>query len=137
MADDLFGEIGNLFTKNTPITSETPCKNLFIINRFLSMYSDSAVEAFVVNQMSNWLPAWAAQATLIHTLPQRPKGPFIKYIGKRPKEDEKVKELIDKVQGHFKCKRIHAVQIVEVAKAAKYDLHSVFGLKTPQKRKEK
>lgn len=130
---DFFGSIQNYFTKQTPVTTDTDSKEVFIQARFLSMCSQGFDAAALYNELSGKLPKWARAVVLYWLTPAMSRAPRMNYIkGEKGKESDAYKEVIKKIVTYFKCKPIHAPQIYALLEAQKFDIYGFFGMKAPR-----
>lgn len=130
---DFFGAIQNYFTKQTPVTTDTDSKEVFIQARFLSMCSQGFYGAALYNELSGKLPKWARAVVLYWLTPAMSRAPRMSYIkADKGKESDAYKEVIKKIITYFKCKPIHAPQIYALLEAQKFDIYGFFGIKAPR-----
>lgn len=126
---NLFYELNNNFSKKSVVNTGANAANCFILARFQSMFMGSFEGAVVYNDYANGLPLWARRTFLYHLTPKMENPPFIKYVGgKKEKADNKYEMAIDKLMGHFKCKRVHAEQIYGLLEQQGANPKTIFGI---------
>lgn len=131
MANELFDQIGNYFTKSRfPKIGDAKLQsNNFIIIRYLGLHRSTLVGAIETNELSMRLPKWAIPPYLFYTIPHHGKAPFIKYPKKEKKKvDKKYKELIEKMMAHYHCAEKYAHQIFDLLTVQGIDLYKSFGI---------
>ncbi len=125
---ELFENIKNIFEKNElpPINGKS--KNLFMINRYLSMYPNTFLESTESNYYNGKIPNSFVERLLFHTVPKKVPAPFIKYIkGKKTYKIDKV--LLSKICEFFKVNEHHGIEIIEILKSKGRNPKRMFGLK--------
>jgi len=134
----MFDDINNLFTKeNLPPVYMEVQKEIFMINRFLSMLRRTFTSAQKSNLLSTKLPNRAAYLHLFHMVPAEKNPPRIPYIKKAKgvpdlgsaAEKRAKRETAEKISKHMNCSMQHAYEIVEVLIKNGHDPFLLFGIK--------
>lgn len=118
----MFDQVKNLFEKNgnMPEKIEAP----FMVNRFLSMYSKTFFISVELNKRMSRLPNWAIVSFMWINVPHIRPAPYITYIKKKKKNDDK---YIGAISNYLCCSIDHAEETLRVLKERKFDYKSFFG----------
>lgn len=134
---ELLDVIGNLYTKrNDLLTNEDNFKEVYMLQRFLSMRQEGFWPAQTCNMFTNKLPAWAAERILMPLIAPRSKAPFGKYIKAPEGVKMHSKAILARLGRVFHCNLKHAQQTALVLEAQGINIPALFG-ETIVKQKEK
>jgi hypothetical protein len=134
---DLHDVISNLYTKLAPpLTNEENFKEVYMLQRFLSMRSEGFWPAQTLNTFSNKLPPWAAERILMPLIAPQRRAPFGKYIKAPEGAKTHSKAILARLGRVFHCNLKHAQQTALVLEAQGVDVYALFGESTPKQKED-
>jgi len=113
VADTLFDQINNLWTKEVQVTTKTKPESIYMICRFLSLSSDGFIAAMDLNQIKD-CPEWAKLPFLFHSIPENssPRNKYPKIT--KEKRTPRRQKAIDRLATKFCLKEFHALQVLSL-----------------------
>ena len=127
MQEDIFQFIENCFTKYNKVDSSVQLKNIYMVNKFLSLNMGTFYMADKANRLASRLPSWAVACYLHYSIDKKRNPPKIVYP-KKLIESKWPKELLTKIGTVFNCSFKHAEQIIMILSRTDENFAQQFGI---------